>query len=185
MKKLIMLLVISFACIGISQAQTKEEKAQLKAERKAMQARIDSLMFIQAKHSIENNSFVLEADWLVFKHGENLHVTSHTNFVAVNGDEAIVQVAFHPVRSGLNGLGGVTVEGHISKYEIKYDKKGKVRLKMAVNGIGISAEVNLTLTGESNNATVVIYPNFHSQRLTLEGNVVPLENSNVFKGTSL
>lgn len=55
---------------------------------------------------------------------------------------------------------------------------------MNITGVGISAQVNITLTNGSNNATVDILPNFHSNRLTLSGTLLPLDKSSVFKGRS-
>ena len=40
------------------------------------------------------------------------------------------------------------------------------------------------LTDGGNNATVTISPNFNSNTMTLSGNLVPLEQSNIFKGRS-
>ena len=86
--------------------------------------------------------------------------------------------------SGPNGLGGVTVDGNVSGYKIKTDKKGTMYLTMSVMGVGISAQVSITLPHGSNNATVDIRPNFNSNRLTLSGELLPLDKSNVFKGRS-
>ena len=51
-------------------------------------------------------------------------------------------------------------------------------------GIGISAQIFLTLTNGGNNATVTISPNFNSNTMTLSGSLLPLNQSNIFKGRS-
>ena len=112
-------------------------------------------------------------------------MTSNTNFVSVQDDKATVQVAFNIPISGLNGLGGVTVDGQFSKYDLRTDKKGNVMLSLSVMGSGISARVDITLYAGSNEATVNILPNFSSNRLTLSGVILPLHKSRVFKGRSL
>lgn len=134
--------------------------------------------------SIENKAFTLEADRVIFKRGRNAFVSSNTNFVMVDGDKSSVQVAFNIPASGPNGLGGVTVDGNVSGYKIKTDKKGSIYLTMSVMGVGISAQVSITLPYGSNNATVDIRPNFNSNRLTLSGEILPLDKSNIFKGRS-
>lgn len=73
----------------------------------------------------------------------------------------------------------------MSKYETRKDKRGNLYLDMSVNGRGISAQVSITLLAGSNRATITILPNFHSGRLTLNGVIVPEEESTVFKGTTL
>ena len=96
-----------------------------------------------------------------------------------------MQVAFNIPASGPNGLGGVTVDGNVSGYKIKTDKKGSIYLTMSVMGVGISAQVSITLPYGSNNATVDILPNFNSSHMTLSGQILPLKKANVFKGRSL
>lgn len=122
---------------------------------------------------------------VVFKRGENAYVNSNTNFVSVENDKAVVQVAFNIPSAGPNGVGGVTVEGGFSKYDVKKTKRGDIVLSMAVMGTGISATVDITLYEGSNKATVNILPNLNSNRITLEGRILPLSQSRVFKGRSL
>lgn len=112
------------------------------------------------------------------------YVNSNTNFVSVDGEKAVVQVAFNIPVSGPNGLGGVTVDGSVSSYEVKEDKKGNLRLTMNVMGAGISARVEIGMMKGSNQASVEIFPNFNSNRLTLNGVLLPLHKSTVFKGRS-
>ena len=56
---------------------------------------------------------------------------------------------------------------------------------MNVNGIGISAQIELFITPGSNYAQATVYPNFNSNTVWLEGTLVPYENSDVIEGSSL
>ena len=103
----------------------------------------------------------------------------------VNGDEAVVQVAFNNSGFGPNGLGGITVEGTVSSYQLKENKKGNITLTMNVTGVGISARLIIYMTKGSNRASVEISPNFNSNRTTLSGVLLPNDQSLVFKGTGL
>lgn len=184
MKKILLLIVVTlFCCAGYTQAQTTDKKMSRQEKKEAQKAR-EQVLFEQARQAMENKAFTLEADRVIFKRGRNAFVSSNTNFVMVNGDNASVQIAFNIPASGPNGLGGVTVDGSVSGYKIKTDKKGNVYLSMNVTGTGISAQVSITLMKGNNNASVEIRPNFNSNRLTLSGELIPLEQSNVFKGRS-
>ena len=164
MKKIILLVFVTlFCCIDYSQAQTTEKK-MTRQEKKEAQKAMEQALFEEARQAIENKA--------------------NTNFVMVDDDRASVQAAFNIPASGPNGLGGVTVDGNVSGYKIKTDKKGTMYLTMSVMGVGISAQVSITLPHGSNNATVDIRPNFNSNRLTLSGELLPLDKSNVFKGRS-
>ena len=122
-------------------------------------------------------------DSINYKNCGTAFVSSNTNFVSLSDNRAIVQVA--PFNGGgLNGVGGITVEGSASNVKVQTDKKGNTTLSMNVMGTGISATVNIFLFKGSNYASVVISPNYNSNRITLRGRLVPKEYSTVFKGSS-
>ena len=121
----------------------------------------------------------------MFKYGTTAFVSPNTNFVAVKGNKAVVQVAFNIPISGPNGLGGITVNGNISGYKQTTDKKGNISVSMNVMGVGISAQGNIRLNKGSNNASVDISPNFNSNNFSLTGSLLPMAKANVFKGNSL
>ena len=183
-KVVILTLVTLFTCVEYSQAQTTE-KEMTRQEKKAAQEALDKMLFQEAKEAIDNQTFVLEADRVYFKYGTSAFVSSNTNFVGLDGDKAVVQVAFNVPFSGPNGLGGITVDGNASNYKVKTDKKGNIHVSMNVMGIGISAQVSIDIPYGSNNATVDILPNFNSSHMTLSGQILPLKKANVFKGRSL
>jgi hypothetical protein len=53
---------------------------------------------------------------------------------------------------------------------------------MNVQGVFLSATVNLVLYSGSNNAMVMVDPNFSGNNLTMNGTLVPYSESNVFQG---
>lgn len=186
MKKIVIcMLAALFGIVAQGYAQTEQERQLSRAERKAAQAAIDSLSFEVAKQAIKEQSFVLEADQVIFKRGLSAFVTSNTNFVAVDGKDAVVQVAFNVPAAGPNGIGGITVSGTVSRYTIKEEKSGSIYLTMSVQGTGISAQISIRLNKGSNDASVDILPNFHSNTLTLRGTLLPMEEANVYQGRTL
>ena len=155
------------------------------AEKKAIQERLDSLMYVKAEKAISKKDFTLEADKVVFNYGQTAFVNTNTNFVSVKGDKSVVQVALNIPVSGPNGLGGITLDGNVSNYEVQKDKKGNIHVSMNVMGTGISAMIDIDLYKGSNKASVTISPNFNSNRMTLSGVIVPSSSSRVFKGRSI
>lgn len=183
MRIIISLFMLLTLMAGNVHAQELEELTG--AERKAVQEKLDSLMYVEAEKAISDKDFTLEADKVVFKYGQTAFVNSNTNFVSVTGDKSVVQVAFNIPASGPNGLGGITLDGNVSKYEVKKDRKGNIHVSMNVMGTGISAMIDIDLYKGSNKASVTISPNFNSNRMTLTGVVVPSSDSRVFKGRSI
>ena len=103
----------------------------------------------------------------------------------MNGEHASVQIDANNALAGPNGIGGITADGSRKEMKITTDKKGNVNCSFSVQGIGISAQVYITLTNGGNNASARISPNFNSNTLTLNGVLVPLSQSNVYKGRAL
>lgn len=194
MKKFIALLalvLVSASATVYAQSERAIRRADRKAQRDAERARLraeeqasDAVAYQQAVQAIKDKQFVLEANQVIFKYGQTAFVSSNTNFVMLNGNKATVQIAFNTPYPGPNGIGGVTVDGTASDMKVTTDKRGNVNCNFSVQGIGISAQVFITLTNGGNNATVTVNPNFNSNTLTLSGNLVPLQQSDVFKGRS-
>lgn len=83
---------------------------------------------------------------------------------------------------GLNGVGGITLEGTASNIVMKTDKKGNVTVNLNVQGAGISASIHIAIPQGSNRATATVSPNYSSNATTLGGRLLPSEESNVFEG---
>lgn len=163
----------------------KARQKALKKEQQALQDRIDSAYWEESLAAINDTAFTLEADKVVFKYGQIAYVNSNTNFVSVNKNDAVVQVAFNVPFFGPNGIGGVTVQGSVSGYKVSSDKKGTTTVRMNVMGVGISAQIWITMYKGTHEASVDILPNFNSRRITLNGVLLPLDKSNVYQGRTL
>lgn len=173
---------------GIPENETKEER---KAREKKLEELRDSIAFVEAKMAIDSSYFVITADRIMLDNRINVMAPeSSTNFILVQGDKAIVQLALSRAHPGLNGLGGITVDGTIGGRKIKITKKGDIYYTFNVNGTGISAQVTITVYKNSNQSMVYISPNFHSNTLTVYGPLIPYDhygtrNNKIFKGRSI
>ena len=195
MKKVLFLttlLLLSFTVTTFAQTSKEARAARreaLKKERearKALEAQQDSIAYLKAVEALKTGSFVLEANNVTFPNGITRYVSSNTNYVQVDNGEGIVQTAFSnfAYSPGPNGLGGVTVQGNISGLKIKEDKDGNYFYNYTIQGIAISATVFITLTGGTNQASVNISPNFNNNNMTMTGVLLPLDESDVFQGTT-
>lgn len=162
-----------------------EEFRARSEQRRELNALTDSIAGIQASVAVKNRDFVLEADQVTFKNGNTVFVNSSTTFISVKGNRAVVQISPSNFAAGPNGVGGVTVDGSISGMERMVDKKGRTTVSFNVMGIGINAQIEIYMTPGTNRASATIYPNFNSNTVWIEGDIVPYENSDVFEGSSL
>lgn len=158
--------------------------AKIKQEHKLNEL-ADSLASIQAIAAMRNRDFVLLVDNVTFNNGNTIYVNSTTNFISVKGNRAVVQISPSNYSPGPNGVGGVTVDGQISSYQITTDKRGNINLSYNVSGIGLNAQIDIYLVLGSAVAQATIYPNFNSNTLWISGEVVPYENASIMEGSSL
>ena len=180
---MILTVAILLAGAGTGYAQSQDANSRKMARKQMKPNRTHATGSLSRRPgSYRGQGVVLEADQVSFKSGSTAQVSSNTNFVAVQGDKAVVQVAFDIPVSGPNGLGGVTVSGSTSDYRQSVDKKGNIRVSMNVIGTGISAQVYINLPNGGNQASVDISPNFNSRRITLRGELLPLSEGNIFQG---
>ena len=165
--------------------QEMEEFRARSEERREINELTDSIAGVQAAIAVQNRDFVLEADQVTFKNGSTVFVNSTTTFISVKGNRAVVQISPSNFSSGPNGVGGVTVDGSISGMQRMVDKKGRTTISFNVMGIGINAQIEIYMVPGTNRASATIYPNFNSNTVWVEGNIVPYSSSNVFEGSSL
>lgn len=187
--KYIMITLMAFVMmIGIDAdvlAQTKKElRAQRKQEKKERKIKEEAekektkqaiLDFVKEK------SFVLEAD-LLMDDRMNSYNVGNNNFLMFNDDKIIIQ-ASSPGNMGFNGLGGITIEGSLTDFEVRESKNSvSVTAQLTSSAIGHSTVIlNIGLDGS---ARGTIKDNWGHQ-LTLSGPINGLANSNVFKGQSV
>lgn len=191
MKKVLLITALLLLSITTFAQTSKEARAAkreaLKKEREArkvLEAQQDSIAYFKAVQALKAGTFVFEASNVTFPNGITRFVSSSTNYVQVNNGNGIVQTAFtnFTYSPGPNGLGGVTVEGKISGFQLRQDKDGNYFCNYNIQGIAISATISITLTGGTNQASVIISPNFNNNNMTMTGNLFPLNESDVFPG---
>ena len=165
--------------------QEMEEFKARSEQRREINELTDSIAGVQAAAAVKNQDFVLEADQVTFKNGNTVLVNSSTTFVSVKGNRAVVQISPSNFSAGPNGVGGVTVDGTVSGMQRMIDRKGNTTVSFNVMGIGINAQIEIYMTQGTNRASATIYPNFNSNTVWIEGEIVPYANSDVFEGMSL
>lgn len=181
MKRIAFIISALLASFTFSGCAVQQTPAEVAAEKELM-----NVLYTNAKEALENQDFVLEANYLIFKRGRMVSVTPSTNFVMLKDGKATIQLAsnFSPY-AGPNGIGGITVEGRVSNVKMNEDKNGVISFSMNVMGTGVSATVFIRMHKDSNQCSATVSPNFNSQRITFTGTICPSEYSDVFKGRAL
>ncbi len=131
---------------------------------------------------LQKKTFVLEADFLQGRYGDQVPVSSNINFIRVNSPNVILQTGTNNYSGmGYNGLGGVTAEGSLNNYKVTSDEK---RLNHTVffsttTQVG-TYDIVLRISADASATATITGMTVGS--LTYRGNLVAPYNSKVYKG---
>jgi hypothetical protein len=156
---------------------SKKEMRKLRKEQKK-EERVNNLaMYTQVA---EDKEWVLEAHTVYNKYGNSFQMDPTINFVSISKNEAVIQLGVNGF-IGYNGLGGITLEGNVTNYEVmKEDETVMIRfiaMGSAMGPVDVIARISpdgfgrLTVSGN------------WGRRLTFAGYFLPYENSRTYTGT--
>jgi hypothetical protein len=189
MKRAIFLILLVFGTIVISYGQNdrasradiKEQRRYERQKRQEENAAEREKRIVMTRNMVGIQRFVLEADYLSDKYGNNVPVSPTINFIMVDSLEGVIQFG-SAYSIGYNGVGGETLEGRITKYE--YTMMGRKKDSYSIRMIFMSPlgtyDVTLAVTPDGY-ADATIRGNWSGQ-LNYHGKLVPLGLSKVYKG---
>lgn len=167
--------------MGYSQEFSQDKKLTKKEKKEARKAGLYA-NFKAIDTLLQKRTFVLEAEFLQGRYGQEIPVSANINFIKVQSPGVVLQTGSTSYAgSGANGVGGVTAEGTINNYKITSDEK---RLNHTVffsttTQIG-TYDILLRISADAS-ATATI-TGMTRGSLTYRGNLVAPYNSRVFKG---
>ena len=154
----------------------KERKERIKKDHEI----VDSIFNLKAINALEDGYFVLQATQVRTSRGfYEMGLNDNTNFMLMQGDKGIFQVAYNTMNAGANGLGGITLHGRISNKNLKYDKKGNAIFSYMMVGRRMNANVTITVFKGSDQALADVFPNLGNGHITLRGRLVPYRNDDI------
>jgi hypothetical protein len=133
---------------------------------------------------VKAHRFILEADYVAGRLGSRYPVNSTLNFIMIDSTDAVLQLG-SPYGIGYNGVGGITIDGTVTKYELaEQQHKKSVSYTITVyimSSLG-AYDVQFWVT-PLGNTDAIVRGNF-SGSVTYSGRIVPLGKSRVYKGMS-
>jgi len=182
-KSIILVFLISFSLVLFAQQKesklTRKEKKEI---RKQEQIALEKTMSERLDSCIDSQQWVLEASMLSNRKGNTVNVNNTLNFIALDGDKAFIQLGSNS-RLGPNGVGGISLEARVSKYELtKDEKKGTYFIHIYLMSAVGTFDIQLDSNASGQIASATIQGNTAS-RLRYTGELVPLNLSSVYRGT--
>jgi hypothetical protein len=187
---LLLILLLAFAVPQVSYAQgrrlTKKEIRKIE-RRKPKVARLKASLRSRAYYAnlLKHHFFVFQADRLYGPGGMSYSVSPDVNFFAVVKNKVILQFGFQGI-VGWNGVGGLTAEGFLAKYNFSEGKSLKRALTVAGNirprGGGGQPYFYMTINNNGNAYLEVLM--IGGGRIRMSGHVVAPSQAAVYKGHS-
>ena len=179
---LLITLFLSGGLIAQNQKMTKEAKKEASDKKKAeKEAKIEQ-QFKATDTLLTSRRFVLEAQFLRNNRGMRVDVISTLNFISIDSLLGVIQVG-NPQRVGYNGVGGVTVQGRLINWKLEKDTKRKSFFLVMTIQANIDI-YDISMTIDYSGYASATLNGVNTGKLIFEGNIVPRENSSVFKGQS-
>ena len=108
------------SCLGRHWTKRTKEEKKAKREAEFKAAKETNLAIVQTQR------WVLESGILYDRSGQSFILNSTLNFVMLDGDQTTIQLDLNAL-SGWNGVGGITFDGRVTKYEINEGKENNCR----------------------------------------------------------
>ncbi len=169
-----------------NQVLTKREKRQLEQLRKkkerSMKRKTSREYYTKL---LKEKYFVFQADFLIGAHGESFVLSPDINFMSVNGNKVILQFGSNEA-IGWNGVGGITVRGTLSNYQVHLgNKKNNLSLSTNLNLIGPGIPPGISLNVSDDGTAQLLVQPAGGNPFVVYGQIVSPKKANIFVGQSL
>lgn len=187
-KHIVAVLLVALMALSI-QAQSKEERRTQKKTEKALKKEERAKALKANKErilaSVENKSFVIEANTLYDRYQNRYPVAPTVNFVKIDGDQGVVQFGFsHAI--GYNGVGGLTFAGRLSGYKVMDTKPGgPITISANLTSPGLLGTATILLSIHNDGSARATVTGSYGSRLTFDGDFFELEESHIYEGTTI
>ncbi|MCG8474922.1 MAG: DUF4251 domain-containing protein [Cytophagales bacterium] len=179
---LIIILSFVFLCPVFAQETTPKKltRKERKELRKQERQRIRAENLAKTRQIADSMNFILQAHTFVTRYGNTIPVNSTVNFFATDGENATIQLALSDFIMGANGVGGITIDGMVSKYKAIKQKHATTLLIDVFTALGT---YHVTVYANYGGISTLRVVTMRGQRFELQGTLLPLEENFAFKGT--
>ncbi|MBN1158400.1 MAG: DUF4251 domain-containing protein [Bacteroidales bacterium] len=191
MKKLGIILISVITAI---QAYPQEEQSvdrktarQLEREQRKHLEEINAEATAQLVDSLVNNrNFIIKANYLGDQTGMRIIVDEKINFIMVDSTDITIQYgSMNNAMLGYNGLGGITTEGTITRFDVSKTGRNKDSYSIQIHAMTSIGSYDVFIyISQDGYATATIGSNTRG-KLIYYGDVFPLEGSRIYKGSTI
>ena len=204
MKRLICMFAVAIVVAGTARASDKSDRPGRRAVRAEARKEAHTLLVRQQRQALkalEDDCYMIKFD-RVIANGRTYGRSPQTNFLIINGDEAVLQLAIggngavfdrdgRNIKSlmertyALDSRSAVALEGKVTKCVKKTNRRGVISCQMEINGHAISCTVNITMGEDGNIVRTEIVSMLQGQRTLLSGTLLPYDPYDISRARSL
>jgi hypothetical protein len=189
MKNVIIIIALSLLTVMNLNAQESQDlgdpktKKELKAEKKAAKKKEQADYKAYGMALLESKNFVMKVDRMQNARGGRVIPTVPTvNFIKIDGEDVTVQFG-NVADIGLNGVGGVTYNGKLQKFE-SFDRGEGKSAGASIQYTSIYARNVITLYIEISGEQVTARFNENGTIINMYGQYEPFEGTSVWEGSN-
>ena len=170
------------AILFITTSAFAQQPKLSKEERRAQRRAALEESYEENREIILDRRFAIEANRFADRYGRQYFLNSNANFIMADGENGVIQLAFNN-GPGYNGLGGITLQGRVTKFTVHPRKNGALNTtgRMVVSGTALGAvDIFFNVNGEGNASFRV--SSSYGHRFTLYGFITHLEDTVLYQG---
>jgi hypothetical protein len=157
------------------------EKQQQREAKKEHNKKVAMENLVHYDSLLQTKSWVVEANTIYNRYNEAFPVNSSLNFVSLNDSLLTIQLSLSNTMPGSNGVGGLTFDGKLTRYNISSKKNNDLFLHCSSMASLVGSSDLFINVYSNGRASVKITDNW-GNRYSFEGYIVPYRKSRVFKG---
>ncbi|MBN2481422.1 MAG: DUF4251 domain-containing protein [Bacteroidales bacterium] len=190
MKKLWVILISVIIAIQaypqVEQSVDRKTARKLEREQRKLLEEVNTEATARLVDSlVHNRNFIIKANYLANQSGIRIVVDEKINFIIV--DSANITIQYGSINSmlGYNGLGGITTQGTITRFEVSKTGRNKDSYSIQIHAMTSIGSYDVFVYISPNGyATATIGGNTRG-KLIYYGDVSPVEGSRFYRGSTI
>ncbi len=174
-----LLILVLLLMSGVIYAQDNTENRVTKTE-KASQT---EMQYLATENLIDSNAFVLNADFLSNRYGYRRIAEPSLNFIKVDSLQVIIQTG-NSFGIGYNGVGGLTVSGRITHWNVDKDVFHKTfMIRMSISSpLGF---YDIFMSVNASGQAIATVSGMRGREVIFEGRLGHLHELQTFEGSTI
>jgi len=182
MKSILIIITALFISISVQAQENTSNKKLTRKEKKELKKKEDEKTKKEIRLLIESNKFVFEADQIIDREGNTYAANSNINFISLDSTHVVFQLGSASL-IGVNGVGGVTIEGSTSTFKVNHNEKnGYTYIIMKVESKLGFYDIQMDISPLGKTSAKITTSN--NKRIGYSGEIVSFKDSRIYQGTT-